>query len=87
MDEIQLQKIVDQVEQAKAMGAQVICGGKRRDDLGGYYFEPTVLTGVNHTMDVMMQETFGPVMPIMLVDSEDDAVALANDSQYGLTAS
>jgi acyl-CoA reductase-like NAD-dependent aldehyde dehydrogenase len=87
VDESQLVKIVAQVEQAKSMGAHVICGGKRRDDLGGYFFEPTVITGVNHTMDVMTKETFGPVMPIMLVESEDDAVALANDSQYGLTAS
>jgi acyl-CoA reductase-like NAD-dependent aldehyde dehydrogenase len=87
IDEGQLLKIVDQVEQARSMGAKVLCGGNRRDDLGGYFYEPTVLTGVTHSMDIMMKETFGPIMPIMVVESEDDAVALANDSEYGLTAS
>ena len=87
VDEQQLLKIVDQVERAKADGAKVLCGGNRRDDLGGYFFEPTVLTGVNHKMDIMTKETFGPVMPIMIVSSEDEAVSMANDSEYGLAAS
>lgn len=87
IDEQQLLKIVDQVERAKADGAKILCGGSRRDDLGGYFFEPTVMTGVNHKMDIMTKETFGPVMPIMIVNSEDDAVVMANDSEYGLAAS
>jgi succinate-semialdehyde dehydrogenase/glutarate-semialdehyde dehydrogenase len=87
VDEQQLLKIVDQVEKAKAEGAKILCGGNRRDDLGGYFFEPTVMTDVNHKMDIMTVETFGPVMPIMIVNSEDEAVMLANDSEYGLAAS
>ncbi len=87
VDEQQLLKIVDQVEKAKAAGARVLCGGNRRDDLGGYFFEPTVMTDVNHKMEIMTVETFGPVMPIMIVNSEDEAVMLANDSDYGLAAS
>ncbi|MGH9551988.1 MAG: aldehyde dehydrogenase family protein, partial [Terriglobales bacterium] len=68
-------------------GATVLCGGKRRDDLGGFFFEPTVLTNVTHDMAIMKEETFGPVMPIMVVESEDQAIELANDSEFGLTAS
>lgn len=87
IDEEQLRKVEAQVEQAKAMGAKVLCGGKRRDNLGGYFYEPTVLIDVDPNMDVMSQETFGPVMPIVTVPSEDEAVDLANDSDYGLSAS
>lgn len=87
IDETQLQKVVDQVEQARQLGAKVLCGGNRRDDLGGFFFEPTVLTDVNHSMEVMNEETFGPVVGIMVVDSEDEAIELANQSDYGLTAS
>jgi succinate-semialdehyde dehydrogenase/glutarate-semialdehyde dehydrogenase len=87
IDEQQLVKISDHVEQARAAGANILCGGNRRDDLGGYYFEPTVLTGVNHSMAIMTEETFGPVLPIMIVETEDEAVHLANESEYGLCAS
>jgi succinate-semialdehyde dehydrogenase/glutarate-semialdehyde dehydrogenase len=87
IDDEQLAKVESHVEQAKASGANVLCGGKKRDDLGGYFYEPTVLTNVNHSMDVMLQETFGPVMPIVIVESEDEAIDLANESHYGLSAS
>lgn len=87
VDEIQLEKVVSQVEQARALGAQVLCGGNKREDLGGYFYEPTVISGLNQDMDIMRKETFGPVMPIMVVDNEDEAVRLANDSEFGLTAS
>ena len=53
---------------------------------GGLYMRPTVLTGVNHEMLIMRDETFGPVMPVMPYDSEDEAVRLANDTIYGLSA-
>jgi succinate-semialdehyde dehydrogenase/glutarate-semialdehyde dehydrogenase len=53
----------------------------------GFFYPPTVLTGVDHTMKVMREETFGPVLPIMAVDSVDEAIRLANDTEYGLTAS
>jgi acyl-CoA reductase-like NAD-dependent aldehyde dehydrogenase len=73
------------VNDAVAKGATVRCGGKRL--LGGRYYAPTVLTGVDHSMEVMTAETFGPVLPVMAVADIDEAVALANDSTYGLSAS
>jgi acyl-CoA reductase-like NAD-dependent aldehyde dehydrogenase len=87
IDEIQLSKIERQVDAARAAGATVLCGGKRRDDLGGFFYEPTVLTNVDHSMEIMREETFGPVMPIMVVETEDEAIEKANDSQFGLSAS
>jgi acyl-CoA reductase-like NAD-dependent aldehyde dehydrogenase len=75
-----------QVAQAVEKGATVLTGGLRLPG-PGYYFQPTVLTGVDHTMSVMMEETFGPVIGIMPVDNEDEAVRMMNDSPYGLTAS
>jgi succinate-semialdehyde dehydrogenase/glutarate-semialdehyde dehydrogenase len=86
IDQGQLDKVAGHVEEALAMGAKALTGGKVRDDLGGFFFEPTVLTGVTHDMKIMREETFGPVMPIMVVDTEDQAVELANDSEYGLCA-
>ena len=65
-------------------GARVLYGGKRRPDLGALFFEPTILVDVDHTMKVMTDETFGPLVPIMRVRDADEAVRLANDSQYGL---
>ncbi|MGB9606466.1 MAG: aldehyde dehydrogenase family protein, partial [Bryobacteraceae bacterium] len=74
-----------QVQDALAKGARVLTGGKRMPG-PGYYFEPTVLVDVNHSMSVMMEESFGPVIGIMPVDSEEEAICLMNDSPYGLTA-
>ena len=69
------------------MGATVLCGGKRPANLSrGYFFEPTVVTNVDHTMPLMREETFGPIAPIMVVKGIEEAVALANDSEYGLGA-
>jgi succinate-semialdehyde dehydrogenase/glutarate-semialdehyde dehydrogenase len=87
IDEGQLRIVERQVDEARAAGATVLTGGKRRQDLPGFFYEPTVLTGVNHSMSIMKDETFGPVLPIMIVDSEDEAVELANDSDFGLSAS
>jgi succinate-semialdehyde dehydrogenase/glutarate-semialdehyde dehydrogenase len=74
------------VADAVAKGARVLVGGTRPDG-PGLFFPPTVLIDVDHTMDVMREETFGPVLPVMAVDSLDEAIRLANDSPYGLTAS
>ena len=60
---------------------------KQDDELGKNYLRPTVLSNVDHTMDVMREETFGPILPIMTVNSVDEAIELANDSRYGLAAS
>lgn len=85
INEKQLAIVERQVQDAVAMGAKVLAGGKKRDK--GYFFEPTVLTGVDHRMAVMRDETFGPLLPIQVVASIDEAIRLANDSNYGLTAS
>jgi acyl-CoA reductase-like NAD-dependent aldehyde dehydrogenase len=80
-------EIVDRhVRDAVDKGAQVLVGGRQAEGPGRFY-EPTVLTGVDHTMEVMRDETFGPVLPIMKVRDADEAVRLANDSRYGLNSS
>jgi acyl-CoA reductase-like NAD-dependent aldehyde dehydrogenase len=75
-----------QVSQAVGFGARVLTGGPRLPG-PGYYFQPTVLVDVDHSMSLMTEESFGPVIGIMPVDSEEEAVRLMNDSPYGLTAS
>ena len=72
------------VEDARAKGATIEQGGRRNPDLAGLYYEPTVITGVNNDMDIMLLETFGPILCIQKVASEAEAVALANDSEFGL---
>src|ERR671910_1129455 len=74
------------VKDAVEQGARVLVGGGRRDE-NGHYFEPTVLADVDHSMACMREETFGPTVPIMKVRDAEEAVRLANDSQYGLAAS
>lgn len=83
----QREKVEEKLDRVREMGARVLCGGKRPEKFSrGYFFEPTVITGVDHTMPLMREETFGPVAPIMVVRGIDEAVALANDSEYGLGA-
>jgi succinate-semialdehyde dehydrogenase/glutarate-semialdehyde dehydrogenase len=83
----QLQIVADHVDDARQRGATVLTGGKRGMSPGGFFYEPTVLTNVNHEMVIMRDETFGPVLPVMTFKTEDEAIKLANDSIYGLTAS
>ncbi|MFT4127421.1 MAG: succinic semialdehyde dehydrogenase, partial [Gordonia sp. (in: high G+C Gram-positive bacteria)] len=75
------------VADAVAKGATVLAGGKRRADLGPFFFEPTVLTGVTAEATCYADETFGPVVSVYPVDSVDEAIKLANDTEYGLNAS
>lgn len=75
------------VKDAVEKGATVVAGGRRRADLGPFFFEPTVLAGVTDEMECYRNETFGPVVAIYPVDSTDEAVKLANDTDYGLNAS
>ncbi|MDQ3920156.1 MAG: aldehyde dehydrogenase family protein [Acidobacteriota bacterium] len=83
----QREKVEEKLDRVREMGARVLCGGVRPEKFSrGYFFEPTVVTGVDHTMPLMREETFGPVAPIMVVRGIDEAVALANDSEYGLGA-
>lgn len=80
----QLDIIESHVADARAKGATVRVGGGRNPNLAGLYFEPTVLTEVDHDMDVMTVETFGPVIAIRKVRDEEEAIRLANESEYGL---
>ena len=82
----QLDVVDAHVRDAVAKGAKVLTGGHAHTD-GGRYYEPTVLVDVDHTMDIMREETFGPAVPIMRVADVEEAVRLANDSAYGLQAS
>ncbi len=87
INEKQLRLVESHIADACAKGARIAAGGKRREDLAGWFFEPTVITGADHSMDCVMEETFGPTMPVMRFSSVDEAVRLANDSRFGLTAS
>jgi succinate-semialdehyde dehydrogenase/glutarate-semialdehyde dehydrogenase len=87
INEGQLNIVSDQVADAVAKGARVLTGGRRRDDLGGFFFEPTVLVDVNDSMKVLNEETFGPVLPIKVVRDEEEAIREANNTRYGLLAS
>jgi acyl-CoA reductase-like NAD-dependent aldehyde dehydrogenase len=83
----QVEIVEDHIDDAKSRGAQILTGGRRNPNLSGRYFEPTVLSDVDHSMKIMTEETFGPVLPIMRVRDEEEALRLANDSRYGLNAS
>jgi aldehyde dehydrogenase (NAD+) len=79
--------IVDRhLSEAVGKGARILAGGLSVDLDGGRYMRPTVVVDVDHSMALMTEETFGPVVPVMPYDTEDDAVALANDSEFGLSA-
>jgi vanillin dehydrogenase len=78
----QLDKIRDQVDDAVAKGAKVLVGGKHK----GLFFEPTILTNITRDMKVMREETFGPIAPVVTVASVDEAIEVANDTEYGLSA-
>jgi acyl-CoA reductase-like NAD-dependent aldehyde dehydrogenase len=82
----QVDIVADHVEDAREKGARVLTGGKRKEGPGTWY-EPTVIADVDHSMKVMKDETFGPVVPVMKVRDADEAVRLANDTRYGLSAS
>jgi succinate-semialdehyde dehydrogenase/glutarate-semialdehyde dehydrogenase len=83
----QLQIVEDHVSDAKQQGAKILTGGQRGESREGFFYQPTVLTNVDHDMTIMCDETFGPVLPVMTFKTDDEAVKLANDSVYGLTAS
>lgn len=85
--ERQVQIVEAHVEDAKARGARVLAGGMRLPQLGPNFYAPTVLADVKQDMRIMREETFGPVLPIMAFTDDDEAVRMANDSEYGLAAS
>ena len=85
IDEAGLAKVEEHVADALAKGAKVVTGG-RRSSLGGRFYEPTLLTGVTPAMKVSNEETFGPVAPLFRFGTEQEAIALANDTEFGLAS-
>ena len=85
IDEDQRTIVSDLVDDAVAKGAEAVVGGRRRDG-AGYFYEPTVLSGVSEDANLLRDEIFGPVAPVVSFDDEDAAVAAANDTEYGLVA-
>lgn len=85
--EAQLIKVENQVEDAIKKGAKILSGGRRKPNSRGLHFEPTVMVDVNHEMQLLQEETFGPIIPIMKVKDREEALRLANDSRYGLDSS
>ncbi|MBU6517340.1 MULTISPECIES: aldehyde dehydrogenase [Pantoea] len=79
-------RVGQKVASAVAQGGKVVLGGKRAGERG-FYFEPTIITGVRQEMAIMREEIFGPVLPVMRFNTLDEAIALANDCDYGLTSS
>src|SRR6218665_3478308 len=82
-----LDKVARLVDEARAAGAEVLTGGRRADVDQGYHYLPTVVAGCRQDMSIMRDEIFGPVLPLQAVDDMDEAIALANDSDYGLPSS
>jgi succinate-semialdehyde dehydrogenase/glutarate-semialdehyde dehydrogenase len=83
----QLDAVTAHVDDAVAKGAQVLAGGRARPDIGPFYFEPTVLRGVTPDMLACKDETFGPVVSVYTFSTDDEAIAMANDTEYGLNGS
>ena len=83
----QLDKVIEHVDDAVAKGAEVLVGGKARPDLGPFFYEPTLLRNVPDSATLFREETFGPVVSLYTFETEEEVVALANDSEFGLNAS
>jgi succinate-semialdehyde dehydrogenase/glutarate-semialdehyde dehydrogenase len=85
-NERHLHIVENHIHDAVEHGARIETGGHRVANTDGWFHEPTVVTNVDHSMEIMREETFGPVLPIMTFQTDEEAVRLANDSSYGLTA-
>jgi succinate-semialdehyde dehydrogenase/glutarate-semialdehyde dehydrogenase len=85
IDEHAVAKVEEHIADAVAKGARIVAGGKRHA-LGGSFFEPTILTGVTPAMAVAREETFGPLAPLFRFETEEQAIAMANDTEFGLAA-
>jgi succinate-semialdehyde dehydrogenase/glutarate-semialdehyde dehydrogenase len=82
-----VRRMIDLVDDAVSRGASVLCGGRARPDLGPNFFEPTVISGVDSTMKLFQEETFGPILAIQVVKDAKETIAQANDSPFALAAS
>lgn len=80
----QLEKLEEQLEDAISKGAKILCGGKRLNLDNGNYYLPTILTGIKKDMKVYREEVFGPILPIIKFKTEEEAIKLANDTEFGL---
>jgi succinate-semialdehyde dehydrogenase/glutarate-semialdehyde dehydrogenase len=87
ISERQVHIVETQVENARALGANILAGGKRLPELGPQFYSPTLITEVSPAMQLMQQETFGPVLPVIPFTTDDEAVRLTNASEFGLAAS
>ncbi|ABK82509.1 aldehyde dehydrogenase [Campylobacter fetus] len=87
VSEAGLNSVNAMVERAKNSGAKVLTGGRISSNQDGYYYEPTVITDIDQKSELIQSEIFGPVLPIVAFDSIDNAIEMANDSDYGLTSS
>jgi lactaldehyde dehydrogenase / glycolaldehyde dehydrogenase len=87
INEAGFKKVDAMVRGAVAAGASIVTGGRRGENQGGFYYEPTVVTGCKQDMDIIRREIFGPVAPVVTFDDLDEAIRHANDSDYGLTSS
>ena len=85
IDAAAVEKVEEHLADALAKGAQVLTGGSAHA-LGGTFFEPTVLVGATPDMIVAREETFGPIAPLFRFDEEEEAIAMANDTEFGLSA-
>ena len=85
IDDRALEKVDDHIADALALGARVETGGGRHE-LGGRFYQPTVLSGVTPAMKVSREETFGPLAPVIRFDKEADVIAMANDTEFGLAS-
>jgi len=84
----QLDKITEMVEFAKKEGAEVLVGGKRTEKFDrGYFYEPTIITNCSQDSQIIQEEVFGPILPVMKFNTLDEAIAMSNDSEFGLTSS
>lgn len=82
-----VQRMIDLIADAVQRGAQVLCGGHPRPDLGPCFFEPTVITGVDSSMQLFRDETFGPILAVQIIHSPEEAIRLANQTEFALAAS
>jgi acyl-CoA reductase-like NAD-dependent aldehyde dehydrogenase len=87
ISQAQLQIVARQVEEARSMGAGILIGGEPLPQLGPNFYAPTLITAVTPAMSLMREETFGPVLPVLSFQTDDEAIQLANDSNFGLSAS
>lgn len=87
VSEAGLDKVAAMVDRARVAGASVVLGGRRAARDRGWHYEPTLIADCKADMEIMRKEIFGPVLPVQVIDDLDEAIALANDSEYGLTSS